>query len=85
MLEKEHSSSTSARRRPVSLTVRADLLSEAKGLKLNASRAAEEGIELAVKKAKEAAWLDENRDAITAHNERIAKHGTLLKPIWLRD
>lgn len=74
-----------AKERPVSLTVRADLLSEAKALNLNASRAAEEGIELAVKKAKEDAWLLENRDAIAAHNERIAEHGTLLKPIWLRD
>lgn len=69
----------------MSLTLRDDLMREAKTLKLNASRAAEEGIEQAVKKAKEAAWLKENRDAIAAHNERVAKHGTLLKPIWLRD
>ena len=58
---------------------------EAKSLNLNASRAAEEGIERAVKQAKEVAWLEANRDAIAAHNERIAKHGTLLKPIWVRD
>lgn len=44
----------------------------------------EAGIELAVKKAKEAAWLEENRDAIAAHNERIAREGTLLTPIWLQ-
>lgn len=86
MLEQQnHLSPSSAKRRPVSLTVRADLLSEARTLNLNTSRAAEEGIERAVKKAKETAWLEENRDAIAAHNERIAKHGTLLKPIWLRD
>lgn len=77
-------SSHTARRRPTSLTIRADLLREAKDLNLNASRAAEEGIELAVRKAKEVAWLEENRDAIAAYNERIAREGTLLPPIWLR-
>lgn len=84
MLEKNHLSAASARRRPVSLTLRDDLMREAKTLKLNASRAAEEGIEQAVKKAKEAAWLEENRDAIAAYNERIARDGTLLTPVWLR-
>jgi post-segregation antitoxin (ccd killing protein) len=28
-------------------------------------------------------WLDENRDAITAHNERIRSQGTTLTPSWL--
>lgn len=60
-------------------------MKEARSLNLNASRAAEEGIERAVKAAKEAAWLEANRDAIAAHNERITNHGTHLEPIWLRD
>lgn len=34
-------------------------------------------------KARENAWLRENADAIKAHNERIARSGTLLEPIWL--
>lgn len=29
--------------------------------------------------------LAENADAIRAHNERIEKHGTLLKPVWLEE
>lgn len=85
MLEEAQLPTTYEKRRPVSLTVRAEQIREAKNLTLNASRSAEEGIERAVKKAKEAAWPEENRDAIIAHNERVAKHGTLLKPIWLRD
>lgn len=44
--------------------------------------AAEAGIEDAVRVAKEQAWLAESADAIRAHNERIDKFGTLLKPIW---
>lgn len=59
-------------------------MKEAKHLCLNTSRAAEEGIERAVRKAKEAAWREENREAIAAYNERIAREGTLLTPIWLR-
>jgi hypothetical protein len=32
------------------------------------------------KRALEEAWLEENRAAIRAHNERIEKYGTMLKP-----
>jgi len=28
-------------------------------------------------------WAAANHAAIQAHNERIAREGTLLKPIWL--
>jgi antitoxin CcdA len=84
-MDKDRSASHDTRRRPTNITVRSDLLRDAKAFRVNTSRAAEDGIERAVKAAKEAAWLEESRDAIAAHNERIAKHGTLLKPIWLRD
>lgn len=73
----------SAKKRPVSLTVRTDLIKEARALRLNTSRAAEAGIEAAVRKAKEDAWRSESKAAIEAYNERIARTGTLLKPIWL--
>ena len=74
-----------SKRIPVSLTVRSELMREARSLRLNTSRAAEAGIELALKKAKEAAWLSESKPAIDAYNERINQSGTLLKPIWLAD
>jgi len=75
----------SAKKRPVSLTVRTDLIKEARALRLNTSRAAEAGIEAAVRKAKEDAWRSENKAAIEAYNERIARTSTLLKPIWLSE
>lgn len=84
MLEENHSSPSAPKRRAVNITVRTDLLKEARHLDLNTSRAAEEGIERAVRKAKETAWREENREAIAAYNERIAREGTLLTPIWLR-
>ena len=60
-------------------------MSDARALQLNASRAAEAGIEAAVRKAKERAWLEDNKVAIQAYNDRIEREGTLLKPIWLQD
>jgi len=74
-----------AKRRPVNLTIREDILKEAKALKLNASQAAETGIILAVKRAREMEWLKDNQEAIHAHNKRVDKTGTLLIPIWVGD
>jgi antitoxin CcdA len=71
-----------SKKRPVSLSIRADLIEEAKALDLNASAAAESGIEAAVKAAREAEWLRSSRRAIEAHNARVADRGTLLTPVW---
>jgi len=82
---KTHNIDNKIKKRPISLSIRADLIREAKTLQLNASRAAEAGLEAAIRTAKEKQWLAENADAIKAHNERIARSGTLLKPIWLAE
>lgn len=73
------------KRRPVNLSIREDILSEAKALRLNASRAAEAGIEEAIRQAREANWRAENRDAIAAHNQRVGESGPLLVPDWADD
>ena len=72
-----------SKRRPVNLTIREDILKKAKDLSLNASKAAEYGILLAIKAEREKQWLEENKEAISAHNERIEREGTLLKPAWM--
>ncbi|MBB4659016.1 type II toxin-antitoxin system CcdA family antitoxin [Parvularcula dongshanensis] len=74
---------TTARRRPVNLSIREDVIAEAKALSLNASQAAEAGIAAAVKRAKEEAWLRDNAESIKAHNERLARDGLLLRSHWL--
>ena len=74
-----------SKRRPVNLTIREDVLSEAKSLKLNASKAAETGIINAVKEAKAKEWLEANKQALQAHNKRVAQEGTLLKPNWVSE
>ncbi|GJL63714.1 MAG: hypothetical protein NPIRA04_23680 [Nitrospirales bacterium] len=76
---REHKSS---KRRPVNLTIRADVLNEAKSLKVNASQAAELGIIDAIKKAREQEWIQSHQKALQAHNKRIEKDGPLLTPDW---
>lgn len=39
-----------------------------------------------LKREREAArWLEENKDAIDAHNRAIEKYGLPLKPLWEQD
>ena len=72
------------KRRPVNLTIREDVINEARALNLNASQAAEAGIAAAIKAARQAQWLAENSDAIEAHNKRVEDKGVLIEPRWAR-
>jgi antitoxin CcdA len=78
-------SEETTKRRPVNLTIREDVLKEAKELNLNTSKAAETGILSAIKKAQEDLWLEQNQKAIKAYNQDIENRGLLLKPSWLKD
>ena len=71
------------RRKRTNLTVREDIMAEAKALGLNTSRAAEAGIAAAVKAEKERRWREENAEAIKAYHERIAREGLCFAPPWL--
>jgi len=73
------------KRRAVNLTIRTDILDQAKALNLNASQAAEAGLAAAVKRAREETWRKENAEGIAAHNKRIEESGTLLSPLWERE
>lgn len=67
-----------ALRKSTNLSLDANLIEEAKALKVNVSRSAEEGVRLAVKKAKEAEWLAENAEAIESYNRWIEENGLPL-------
>ncbi len=77
-----HISDETSKRRPINLTIREDVLKDAKELNLNASKAAEHGIVQAIKDARAQAWLEENKHALSAHNKRVEENGTLLTPSW---
>ncbi|WP_117193950.1 type II toxin-antitoxin system CcdA family antitoxin [Rhizobium terrae] len=68
----------SAVRKPANLSLDSRLLSEARELNINISRAAEEGVASAIKAEKERLWRIENTEAIQAENEYIEKHGLPL-------
>lgn len=75
----------SLRRKRLNITVREDIIEDARAMDLNLSEAAEAGLVAALRKAREEAWLRENADAIRAHNERIERDGLLLKPYWAEE
>lgn len=63
-----------ATRKPVNLSVDANLLTEAKHLNVNLSRAAEDGLRAAISRA----WQIENAEAIAAFNRYIDEFGLPL-------
>ena len=52
-----------------------ELVEEAKKLGINVSDACQSGLAAEVKKARDAAWKEENRAAIESWNEYIRKNG----------
>lgn len=59
---------------PTNLSLRDDLVRRAKQLGLNLSDILETALAEAVRRAEREAWEAENREAIDAYNERVAKH-----------
>ncbi|MGB5865697.1 MAG: type II toxin-antitoxin system CcdA family antitoxin [Sulfitobacter sp.] len=65
-------------RKPTNLSLDANLLAQAKALKVNLSRAAEDGVRLAVSVAQAQQWKAENAAAIQSSNAYVEKHGLPL-------
>ncbi|MEQ9037734.1 MAG: type II toxin-antitoxin system CcdA family antitoxin [Silicimonas sp.] len=70
-------------RRPTNLTLDAALIEEARALNVNLSRAAEEGLRIAVKTERARRWQEENAEAIRSSNEYVEKHGLPLERLRL--
>ncbi len=66
-------------KKPVNLTLDAELLAEARELKINISAVAEDGVKQAVAKARAEAWKRENAEAIRSSNEWVEKNGLPLE------
>ncbi|MDP1526600.1 MAG: type II toxin-antitoxin system CcdA family antitoxin [Rhodocyclaceae bacterium] len=62
-------------KKAANLSVRADLLEEARAYKINLSQTLEAALQVELKKEKERRWLEENRAAIDAYNREIAENG----------
>jgi antitoxin CcdA len=68
----------STARKAANLSLDSELLSQARDLDINLSRAAEDGIANAVKAERERRWLAENAAAIQAERDDIEKNGLPL-------
>lgn len=66
---------STAPKKAANLTVRADLLEEARAYKINLSQTLETALAAELKKRREAEWLEQNKAAIDAYNREIAEHG----------
>jgi antitoxin CcdA len=66
---------TATVKKAANLTVRADLLEEARARKINLSQTLEAALQVELKKRREAEWLEQNKAAIEAYNREIAEHG----------
>lgn len=65
-------------RKPTNLSLDSALLAEARALKVNLSRAAEEGVRAAVAAAKAEQWKAENAAALSSSNSYVEEHGLPL-------
>ena len=64
-----------ARKQPANLSIRSDLLRQAKERKINLSKTLEESLEKILKDQDQQVWLEENRAAIEAANRFVDQHG----------
>lgn len=65
----------SAVKKATNVTINSDLLQKAKSYKINISKNFEAYLAEVVKKREEEQWLEENKAAMDAVNERIEKEG----------
>ena len=61
--------------------INAQLINDAKELKLSPSAILEEALSKAVKVAKYERWQQENKQAIAEHNRRVEEQGTFSEKI----
>lgn len=66
------------RKRSTNVSLREDLVQEAKALGIGVSQACEQGLSLAVQKERDRVWIEENRAGIDSWNAYVARHGVPL-------
>ena len=62
-------------KRAVNLSIDAEILAAAKEQGINLSQTLEDELRKLTQSAREAKWIEENREAIEAHNRFIEQHG----------
>ena len=65
-------------KKATNLTLDASLIEEARTIDVNLSRAAEEGLRVAVRQARGDRWRAENAEALASSNDWVEEHGLPL-------
>jgi antitoxin CcdA len=73
-----------AKKRAVNLFVDAELLDEARRLRINVSQTLERRLRTMVKAEREKRWLEDNREAVASINSFIDRHGLLASRLRYR-
>lgn len=73
-----------AKKRAVNLFVDAELLDEARRLRINVSETLERRLRTMVKTEREKRWLEDNREAVASINSFIDRHGLLASRLRYR-
>lgn len=68
---------TAVPKKATNLSIRADLVEEARALGINLSRTLETALTAEVKKHREDEWREQNREAIAAYGRLIEREGLL--------
>lgn len=66
---------TTTAKKAANLSVRADLLEEARAYKINLSQTLEAALQVELKKRREDEWREQNKAAIEAYNRHIERDG----------
>ncbi len=67
----------SARKVATNVSIRAEVVQEAKALGMNLSAVCEAAVVEAVRRGRQQTWLEENRAAIESYNALVARDGVL--------
>lgn len=65
-------------KRATNISLRGDLIEEARRLNINISQACERGLEEQVARTRAEQWLEENREALESSNAYVERHGLPL-------
>ena len=73
-----------AKKRAVNVFIDAELVDEARRMRINLSETFERRLRSIVRAEQEKRWLDENRDAIASINSFVERHGLLANRLRYR-
>lgn len=78
-ITKVHYGQAKLRQKATNVTLDQALIADARALGVNVFQAAQNGVEVAVKQAKQEAWIAENRAAMEANNRWVEENGVPLE------